>query len=151
MWESILPQSEEPIWTLVFHNVKIVGNRNTPPYLVEFKNQSVSSVIDLTNLKTILNLGGAAKPTKKQTHHTLKQKKTNCVHMLSNVLTAIVIIRQTLTFVHSKNTGSTVNGTTKNISRSVKTRQINLLSYKRDLSMICNILNIFLKMSEKTI
>jgi len=50
---------------LVFHNVKIVGNGDTPPYLVEFKDRSVLSVMDLTNLKTIVNLGDVAKPTKK--------------------------------------------------------------------------------------
>jgi len=123
MWESILLQSEEPTWTLVFHNVKIVGNWNTPLYLVESKNWSVSSIIDLTNLKTIVNLGSSAKPMKKQTHHTLKQKKANCVHMFSNALTAMAIIRQTLTFIYSRNTSSTMNGTTKNILRSMKTGQ----------------------------
>jgi len=107
----------------VFYSVKIVGNGNTPPCLVEFKDQSTSSVIDLTNPKIIINLGGAAKPMKKQTHHILKQKKMNHVCMFSNALTAMAIIRRTLTFVHSGNTGSTVNGITKNISRSMKTGQ----------------------------
>ena len=49
--------------------------------------------MDLTNLKTIVNLGGAAKPTKKQTHCALKLKKVNCVHMFSSTLTAMAITR----------------------------------------------------------
>ena len=97
MWESILPQSEEPTWTLVFHNVKIVRNGDTSPYLVEFKNRSASSIIDLTNLKTIVNLGSSAKPMKKWTHHTLKQKKANCIHMFSNALTVVATTRHSRT------------------------------------------------------
>ena len=107
----------------MFHNVKIVGSGDMPPCLVEFKDQSVSSVTDLTNLKTIINLGGTAKPMNKWTHHTLKQKKMNYVCMFSNVLTAVAIIRWTLTFVYSGDTGSTVNDIIKNILRSVKTEQ----------------------------
>ena len=123
MWESISPQSEELTWTLVFHNVKIVGNRDTSPCLVEYKDWSVSSITDLTNLKTNVNLGSAAKLTKKQTHYVLKPKKVNHVCMLSNALTAKETIRQTLIFVHSGNIGSTMNGTRKNILRSMKTGQ----------------------------
>jgi len=37
--------------------------------------------MNLTDLKTIVNLGDAAKLTKKQTYYTLKQKKTNHVCM----------------------------------------------------------------------
>jgi len=77
----------------VFHNVKIVRNGNTLPCLVEYKDRSVSSVTDLTNPKTIVNLGGTAKLTKKQTHYALKPKKVNHVCMLSNALTARETIR----------------------------------------------------------
>ena len=69
------------------------------------------------------NLCGAVKPMKKWTYHALKQKKMICVHMFSSAPIAIAIIRQTLIFVRSGNTGSTINNITKNISRSIKTEQ----------------------------
>ena len=150
MWKSILPQSKEPTWTLVFHNVKIVGNGDILLCLVEFKDQSVSSITDLTNLKTIVNLGGVTKPTKKQTHHALKQKKMNYVYMFSNALTAIVIIRQTLIFVCSRNTGLTMNSTTKNILRSMKTGQNQFAQLQmRSLNDLWHFKDFFSKYSKK--
>ena len=72
---------EELTRTLVSLNVKIVENKDTLLCLVEFKDQNVSSITVLTNLKIIINLGGAAKPIKKLIHHALKQKKSElCSH-----------------------------------------------------------------------
>jgi len=68
-------------------------------------------------------LVGAAKPTKKQTHHTLKLKKMNHVCIHSSIPIVEVITRQTPIYVCFGNTGSTVNDTTKSISRSVKIGQ----------------------------
>ena len=121
MWEGILPLLEKLIWTLVFHNIKIVGNRNTPPCLVEFKGWNVSSVMVLKNLKIIINSDSTTKPTEKPTHYALKQKKANYVHILSSAPTTMAITRWTLTFFHSGNTDLITNGTTKNTSRSMKT------------------------------
>jgi len=92
-------------------------------FLVEFKDPNVSNVTACINQKIIVNLVGAAKPTKKQTHCTLKQKKANHVHTYSSVPIVEVITRQTPIYVHFENTGSTVNSTTKSTSRSVKIGQ----------------------------
>ena len=64
------------------------------------------------------------------THYALKQKKANYAHMSSSILIAMKITRWTLICVHSGNIGSTKNGTTKSILRSVKQDKINSLSCK---------------------
>ena len=123
MWKGILLLSKKPTWTLVFCNVKIVGNGNMLLYLAEFKNLSTSNAIVCINLKTTINLVSAAKPMKKPTHLASKLKKANYAHTSSSVLIAMAITRQILIYVHSGNIGSTENGTTKSISRSMKTEQ----------------------------
>ena len=123
IWEGILLLLEELTWTLVFCNVKIVGNENMPLCLAEFKDLSASNTIVYINLKTTINLVGAAKPMKRPTHLTSKLKKTNCAHMSLSVLIAMVITRQILIYVRSGNIGSTKNGITKSISRFMKTGQ----------------------------
>ena len=66
----------------MFHNVKIVGNGNTPLYFTEFKNPSTSNVMVHINPKTIINLVSVAKPMKRPTYHVLKQKKDKlCPHI----------------------------------------------------------------------
>jgi len=66
----------------VFHNVKIVGNRNMPLCLAEFKNLSASNAIVYINPKTIINLVGIAKPIKKTNPPCLKTKKGKlCLHV----------------------------------------------------------------------
>jgi len=107
----------------VFHNVKIVGNRDTLLCLAEFKDLSVSNVMVHINLKTIINSVGVAKPMKRPTYHILKQKKANYAHTSSSILIAMEITRWILIYVCSGNIGSTKNGTTKSISRSMKTGQ----------------------------
>ena len=123
MWESILPPFKELTWTPASLNVKIVGSGIMLLYLAEFKDWNVSSAIVLTNLKIIVNLGSAAKPTKKPILYVLKQKKVNYVHILSSAPITMAITRWTPTFVYSGNIGSIVNGIAKNISRSIKTGQ----------------------------
>ena len=82
MWEGILPLSEKLIWTPMFHNVKIVGNRNIPLCLAEFKDLSASNAMVHINLKTIVNLVGVPKPMKRLTHLTSKQKKSElCLYI----------------------------------------------------------------------
>jgi len=105
----------------VFHNVKIVGNRNMLCCHAEFKDLNVSNVMVCINLKTTTNSVGIAKLMKRLTHHALKPKKVNHAHMSSNVQTAKMTIRQILTYVHSGNIGSTGNSITKRLSRSMKT------------------------------
>jgi len=73
--------------------------------------------------KIIVNLVGAAKPTKKQTHCTLKLKKVNYVHTHSSVLIVEAITRWTPIYVPFGNTGSIMNGTIKILLRSMKTGQ----------------------------
>ena len=107
----------------MFYNIKIVGNGNILPCLVELKDQNVSSVTVLTNLKIIVNSGDTAKLIKKPTHYILKQKKINHVYILSSAPTAMAITRQTLAFVHSGNTSLIMNSITKNTLRSMKTGQ----------------------------
>jgi len=94
-----------------------------PYFLVEFKDPNVSNVMAYINQKIIVNLAGVVKPMKKQTHCTLKQKRANCVCTHSSVPIVKAINRQTLIYVCFGNTGSTMNGTTKSILRSVKIGQ----------------------------
>jgi len=94
-----------------------------PLCLAEFKNLSTSNTMVCINLKTTINLVGAAKLMKRPTHLTSKLKKANCAHMSLSVLIAMVITRQILIYVCSGNIGSTKNGITKSISRSMKTGQ----------------------------
>ena len=115
----------------MFHNVKIVGNRDILLCLAEFKDLSVLNVMVYINLKTIINSVGVAKPMKRPTYHTLKQKKANYAHTSSSILIAMEITRWILIYVCSGNIGSicsgnigsTKNSTTKSISRSMKTGQ----------------------------
>ena len=92
-------------------------------FLVEFKDLNASNVMACINQKIIVNLVGAAKPMKKPTHLASKLKKANYAHTSSSVLIAMAITRQILIYVHSGNIGSTENGTTKSILRSMKTEQ----------------------------
>jgi len=92
-------------------------------FLVEFKDLNASNVMACINQKIIVNLVGAAKPMKKQTHHALKQKRVNYVHTHSSVPIIEVITRWTPIYVYLGNTGSTVNSTTKSILRFIKIGQ----------------------------
>jgi len=105
----------------MFHNVKIVGNRDIPLCHAEFKNLNVSNAMVCINPKTTANSVGIAKLMKRPTHHTSKPKKANCAHTSLNVQTAKVTIRQIITYVCSGNIGLTGNGITKRLSRSMKT------------------------------
>ena len=121
-----------------------------PCFLVEFKDPNVSNVTAHINQKIIVNLVGAAKPTKKQTHCTLKQKKANHVHTHSSVPIVEAITRQTPIYVHFENTGSTVNGTTKSTSRSVKIGQNKFaLSGMRSHNDLWHFKDFFSKCSKK--
>jgi len=88
-------------------------------YLAKSKALSVSSAMTLTNLKTIINLGGAAKQTRQPILPVLKQKKTNYVCICSSAPITIEITRQTPTYVCSGNIDSIENSTSRNITRSV--------------------------------
>jgi len=94
-----------------------------PYFLVKFKDLNTSNVTAHINQKIIINLVGTAKPTKKQTHHILKQKKANCISTHSGVPIVEVITRQTPIYICFGNTGSTMNGTTKSTLRSMKIEQ----------------------------
>jgi len=69
-------------------------------------------------------------------YYVSKQKKANHTHMCSSVQIAKVTIRQILTYIHSENIGSTGNGITKSILRSMKTKP-------SQFTMICNVLKLF--------
>ena len=107
----------------MFCNVKIVRNRSIPLYLAEFKDPSVSNTIVHINMKTTINLISTAKPMKEPTYLASKLKKVNHAYISSSVLITMAITRHILIYVHSGNIGSTENGITKSISRSVKTGQ----------------------------
>ena len=107
----------------MFCNVKIVRNRSIPLYLAEFKDPSVSNTIVHINMKTTINLVSTAKPMKEPTYLASKLKKVNHAYISSSVLITMAITRHILIYVHSGNIGSTENGITKSISRSVKTGQ----------------------------
>jgi len=85
MSESILQQLEELMLTWESHNVEIVGDGVTQRSHAESKDQNASSVTVYTNWKTIASSVGAARPTRKQNHCTLKPKRANRARILSNV------------------------------------------------------------------
>jgi len=70
--------------TQEFPNAKIAGDGDIQCSLVGSKNQSVSSVAVPTNQRTTANSVSVAKPTKIQTHLTLKPKRVNLAHTPSN-------------------------------------------------------------------
>ena len=78
---------------MAFHNVKIVGNRDMPLYLAEFKDLNALNTTVHTNLRTTANSVGVAKPMRRLILFVLKWKKANCAHTSLNILTAKAIIR----------------------------------------------------------
>ena len=83
------------------------------------KKSNVSSIIVSTNLNTINTLLGAVKQIIRLTCLGWKSNRVNYALILSNTLTAKVIIRQTLTSVFFGNIGSIINGILKSIKNSV--------------------------------
>jgi len=80
--------------------------------------------MDHTNQKTIVNMAGVARLTRKQIHHASKPKKAIHACIFSSVLTVVVIIKQTLQYVHFGGIASIESGSRRSILRSVKTRSI---------------------------
>jgi len=81
----------------------------------------MSSTIDSTNWRTIVNLAGTVRPTKKLIYHASKPKKANCAHTHSSVPIVKANIRQTSQYVHSGRTTLIESGTKRSTLRSVKT------------------------------
>ena len=88
MLESTLQQLEKLTLTQKSSNAKIARDGDIQHSLVGFKNQSVSSVIVITNQRTTVNSVGIVKPMKRQTHLALKLKKANLARISSNALIA---------------------------------------------------------------
>ena len=107
--------------TLESYSVKTAGDGITRLFHVGSKVQSASSVMDLTNWRTIVNSAGIPRPMKKLIHYTSKLKKTNyaCTH--SSVPIVEVNIRRTPQHVHFGGTISIESSTRRSILRSVKT------------------------------
>ena len=74
-----------------------------------------------TNLKTTMNSAGVIKLMQRQILCILKQRKANHVYTLSNVPTVKANIKQTQTYVLSRNIGSTKIDTRRNMLRSMRT------------------------------
>ena len=66
-------------------NVKIAEDGVTQRSYAGFKDQNALSIMVFTNWKTIVSLVGATRLMRKQTHHTLKPKRANYAHILSNI------------------------------------------------------------------
>ena len=81
----------------------------------------MSSATGLTSLKTIMSLASITKLTQRRIFLVLKQRKANCVLILSNALTVKVIIKQIQTHVPFGDIGSTEISTRRNTLRSMKT------------------------------
>ena len=121
-----------------------------PCFLVEFKDPNTSNITAYINQKIIVNLVGTTKPTKKQTHCTLKLKKTNHVHTHSSVPIVKAITRQTPIYVCFGNTGSIMNSTTKSILRSMKIGQNQfVLSWMRSHNDLWHFKDFFSKCLKK--
>jgi len=68
-----------------------------------------------------MNLGGAAKRMRRQTHHISRQRKVNHALTHSNALIVGAITKPTPTSAHSGGINLTENGTKRNTLRSVTT------------------------------
>ena len=106
---------------MVFLNTKISGDGNMQLYPTMSRALSISSAMALIRLKTIINSGGVAKQIIKLTSLILRQKKMNHVCIPLSALTVVEITKWTPTYVCFGNIGSITNGTSRNITRSVKT------------------------------
>jgi len=84
----------------------------------------VSSAMDHTNWKIIMNTAGVVRPMRKQIHHALKLKKAIHAHNFSSVPTVVAIIKWTLQYVCSGGITSIESGSRRSILRPVKTRSI---------------------------
>jgi len=107
--------------TLESCSVKTAGDGDTQLFHVGSKIQSASSAMDPTNWRTIVNLAGVARPTKKLIHHVSKLKKANHAHTYSSVPIVEANIRWTSQHVHSEETISIKSSTRRSTLRSVKT------------------------------
>ena len=107
--------------TLVFLNVKIVGDGAIQLFHTEYKGLNVSSGMDLTNWRITMNLASAVKPMWRLTPLISKLKRASHVLTHSNVLTAVVNIKWTQPLVYSEKISSIETGIKGSILRSVKT------------------------------
>ena len=80
---------------------------------IESKKQDVSSAVVYIKPNTTISLDGVARQMTKLILLDLKQRKANCTHIYSNAQTVIVITKQTLTSVHSRNISLIVNSIAK--------------------------------------
>ena len=96
------------------------------------KDQNASNTMDCINQKTIMNSVSVAKPMRRQTYLIWKQKRVNhvCTHL--NAPTVEATTKQTPICVHFGNIGSIMNGTSRNIIRSVKTDPNSIYSTAND-------------------
>jgi len=119
--EGTLQQLGLLMQTLEFCSVKTVGDGITWLFHVGSKVQSVSSTIDPTNRRTIMNSAGIARLMKRLIHYASKPKKANHVHTPSSVPIVEANIRQTPQHVRSGRTVSIESGTRRSTLRSMKT------------------------------
>jgi len=92
-----------------------------------FKVQSVSSTMDHTNWKIIMNMASVVRPMRKQIYCASKPKKVIHACTFSSVLTAMAIIKQTLQYVRSGEITSIESGSRRSILKSMKTRSIQFI------------------------
>jgi len=90
-----------------------------------------------------MNLGGAAKPMRRQTHLASRQRKANHAPTHSNALIVGAITKPTPTSAHSGGIDSTENGTKRNMLRfmTIRSNQFALLrvaSRKYDFEKLQN-------------
>ena len=112
---------KEPIWTLEFSNARIAENMAILCFYAKYKDLSVSNVTVPTSQKITVNLGGAARQTKNQTHPDLKQRKGSHALIHSNVQIAEVIIKPIPICIYSGDIDSIESGNKRNMLRSMKT------------------------------
>ena len=111
---------KEPIWTLEFSNARIAGNRAILCFHAKYKDLSVSNVTVPTSQKITVNLDGAARQTKNQTHPNLKQRKGSHALIHSNAQIAEVITKPIPICIYSGDIDSIESGNKRNMLRSMK-------------------------------
>jgi len=102
-------------------NARTARSGAMQPFHVEFRVPNTSNVMALTNPRTTVNSGDAAKQTRRRIHLISKQRRASHALISSNAPIVGGTIKLTPINIPSGGTASTESGSRRSMSRSVKT------------------------------
>ena len=104
----------------MFWNTRIAESKATLYLHVKHIDQDAKNTIDHTNLSITGIWHNAARQISWLIYQDLRPRKVNYAFIYSSTSTLRGAIRQIVTIVHSENTGSIANGTTRSLKSSEK-------------------------------